>query len=175
MQSELPKASKATTGQSGSIGKHDLAYGCGMASTKNNVMRQSHCANPYIYIYSYKHIYIYICIYVLDFCLDVFFGGSRKVKYVTPFGVLGVTLEPSGPTFGSFWSRLGANVCPRAHVLDFCLGVFLGGSRKVKYVIPFGVLGVTLEPSGPTFGSFWSRLDANVCPRAHVSFGAWLA
>ena len=64
MQSELPKASKATTGQSGSIGKHDLAYGCGMASTKNNVMRQSHCANPYIYIYSYKHIYIYICIYV---------------------------------------------------------------------------------------------------------------
>ena len=58
----------------------------------------------------------------------------------------------------SWGSSLGANVCPRAHVLDFCLDVFCGGSREVKYMIDLVSPRLTLEPSGPTLGHFLQYL-----------------
>jgi len=49
--------------------------------------------------------------HALDFFLDVVFGASSKVKYVTPLGILGPTLEPSGLTLHAFFTPLGSIGC----------------------------------------------------------------
>ena len=99
-------------------------------------------------------VFMYMALLVLFL---VHFESPRSPKLV-----LGAALCCRFMSSGVFGAPvglvLGANVCPRAHVLDFCFGPLFCVSREVKYVIALVSWGLTLEPFGPTSGHFCSIL-----------------